>query len=175
MECAKFCTLMTERLILRKFREADTETLFSYRTDPRVALYQGGELANFTLEQFEEFINEQMNFEPGIPDTWFQIAVELKEGGSLIGDLAIHTLPQGSNQFEMGFTIKPEYQGKGFGIEAVKCLLEYLFKGLGAHRIIAVADVRNTASVKLLEKAGMRKEGEINENGCTYAEFFREN
>jgi len=50
-------------------------------------------------------------------------------------------LPQDINQVEIGFTLDPLYQNIGFGLEAVKCLLEYIFNVLNKHRVIAVTDV----------------------------------
>ena len=107
-----FQNIETERLILRKFKESDADRFFTYRTDPQVALHQGDGWKNYTRERAEEFIQKQMNFEPGIPGTWFQIAIEYKDKGMLIGDLAIHTLAEDINQVEIGFTINPLYQRK---------------------------------------------------------------
>ncbi len=174
MSMIQFHDLLTERLILRKFKEFDAETFFNYRTNPQVALYQGEGWTNFKYAQAVEFIKEQMNLEPGIPDSWFQIAIELKETGSLIGDCAIHTLPQDTNQVEIGFTLSPLYQNKGFGTEAVKCLLGYIFDVLNKHRVIAVTDVRNRNSIKLLEKIGLRREGHFIKNSWYKGEYTDE-
>lgn len=169
-----FNIIQTERLILRKFKESDTEAFFKYRTDPQVKLYQGEVWENYKFEQAVEFVKEQMNLNPDIPDTWFQIAIELKETGNLIGDCGIHTLPQDTNQVEIGFTLAPIYQNKGFGLEAVKCLLNYIFRVLNKHRVIAVVDVRNKNSVKLLEKLGMRREGHLIKNEWYKGEYIDE-
>ena len=122
MSHKKFCDIETQRVILRKFKKSDVEAFLKYRSNPQVALYQGWE--DYKSEQAIEFINEQMNFEPNIPDTWFQIAVELKETNILIGDCAIHTLKEDSNQVEIGFTLEPMYQNKGLAVEAIMCLFE---------------------------------------------------
>lgn len=163
-----------ERIILRKFKESDAEDFFRYRTNPQVALYQGEGWVNYKLEQAVEFVKEQMTFEPGIAHTWFQIAIELKDTGSLIGDCAIHTLPQDINQVEIGFTLNPLYQNNGFAIEAVKCLLGYIFNVMNKHRVIAVTDVRNKSSIKLLEKIGMRREGHFIKNAWNKGEYTDE-
>jgi RimJ/RimL family protein N-acetyltransferase len=164
MSDKKFYTIETERLILRKFKESDVDNFFNYRTNPQVVLYQSEGWVNYKYEQAVEFVKKQMNSEPGIRDTWFQIAVELKDTGIIIGDLAIHTLAEDINQVEIGFSLNPIYQNKGFGIEAVKCLLGYIFNVLNMHRVIAITDVRNKPSIKLLEKVGMRKEGHFIKN-----------
>lgn len=170
----KFGNIESERIILRKFKEADAEAFLKYRTDPRVVLYQGEGWESYTFDKAVQFIKEQMYFEPGIADTWFQIAIESKDTGKLIGDCAIHTLPQDANQAEIGFTLDPEHQNKGFATEAVSCLLEYIFNGLDMHRVIAVADVRNINSVKLLERVGMRREGHFIKNAWYRGEYTDE-
>lgn len=162
----RFSNLETERLRLRRFKESDANVFFKYRTDPKVALYQGEGWENYKPGQAVLFVKEQMNFEPGIPGTWFQIAIELKDTGDLIGDCAIHTL-EDRNQAEIGYTLAMEYQNRGFAVEAVRCLLGYLFDVLNMHRVTAVTDVRNTGSIKLLEKIGMRREGHFLKN-CWY-------
>lgn len=174
MSKIKFCNIRTDRLILRKFKESDAETFFNYRTNPQVVLYQGEGWVNYKFEQALKFVLEQMNFEPGIPDTRFQIAIELKDAGNLIGDCAIHTLPQDTNQIEIGFTLNPMYQNEGFGTEAVKCLLGYIFTVLNKHRVIVITDVRNKNSIKLLEKIGMRKEGHFIKNAWNKGEYTDE-
>jgi RimJ/RimL family protein N-acetyltransferase len=174
MSNMKFCDIETKRLMLRKFKDSDAETFFRYRTNPEVALYQGEGWVNYKFEQAVEFVKEQMNAEPGIPDTWFQIAIELKDNRSLIGDCAIHTLSHDENQVEIGFTLSPMYQNKGFGAETVKYLLEYIFNVLNKHRVIAISDVRNRNSIKLLEKIGMRKEGHFIKNAWNKGEYTDE-
>lgn len=170
----KFINLEGERIILRKFKETDAGEFFKYRTNPNVALYQGERWVNFKFEQAVEFVKEQMNFQPGIADTWFQIAIELKTTGNLIGDCAIHTLPEDTNQVEIGFTICPIYQNKGLGIEAVRCLLDYIFGVLNKHRVIAITDARNNNSAKLLKSIGMRKEGSFIKNTWYKGEYANE-
>lgn len=154
----QFTIIETERLILRRFKAADTAVFWRYRTLPDVALYQSEGWLTMTLEAAAEFVAEQSNAHPGEPDTWFQIAVELKDTGALIGDLGLHTLSD-IRQAEIGFTIAPMYQHNGYALEAVLALFGYLFNMRSLHRVIAIADVRNAASINLLEKLGMRREG----------------
>lgn len=174
MDNKKFNNIETERIILRPFKESDAEAFFKYRTNPIVALYQGEGWGNYKFEQAVEFVKQQMNFEPGIPDTWFQIAIELKGTGKQIGDCGIHTLSHDVNQVEIGFTLDPTYQNKGFGREAVRCLLEYIFNVLNKHRVIAVTDVRNKNSIKMLESIGMRREGHFLKNAWYKGEYTDE-
>jgi RimJ/RimL family protein N-acetyltransferase len=170
----KFITIETERLILRKFKQADTETFFKYRTDPAVAKYQGDGWSDYRIEQAVEFVKQQIAAEPGEADAWFQIAVELKESGVLIGDLAIHTLREDTAQVEIGYTIRPEYQNKGYAREAVKSLLEFIFGVMNCRRVIAVTDVRNADSIRLLDALGLRREGHFLKSTWNKGEYTDE-
>ncbi|MEI7530117.1 MAG: GNAT family protein, partial [Elusimicrobiota bacterium] len=71
-----------------------------------------------------------------------------------------------NRQAELGYTLAPEHQGKGYATEAVVRVVEYLFK-LKKHRITATADPRNTPSIKLMERLGMRKEGHFKKSFWT--------
>lgn len=158
MVSEQFSPIETERLLLRRFEARDAAPFFVYRTLPIVALYQSERWLSFTKENAEAFVNEQSKNNPGIPDTWFQIAIELKDTGALIGDIGLHTLPD-IRQVEIGYTIDPQHQHHGYALEAVRALLGYLFAERTYHRVIAVVDTRNETSVRLLDKLGMRLEG----------------
>ena len=59
---------------------------------------------------------------------------------------------------ELGITLAPSAQGQGYATETVQALLRYLFADLEKHRVTASVDPRNTASVALFERVGMRRE-----------------
>ncbi len=155
--------LVTERLLLRSFRDADIETFSAYRSDPEVARYQGWN-APYSIAQAREFIAEMQSTRPATPGEWYQVAIELKSSGELIGDCAFCVLAGDERQAEIGFTLARAYQGQGYATEAVTRLLDYLFGAVCLHRVRANCDVENLASTKLLERIGMRREGEFVEN-----------
>jgi ribosomal-protein-alanine N-acetyltransferase len=64
----------------------------------------------------------------------------------------------------VGYCFRPDRWGRGHATEAAKAMIQFWFQKLGLHRITATCDVQNIALVRILEKAGMRKEG-----------FFRKN
>jgi len=59
---------------------------------------------------------------------------------------------------EVGYIFSPAYSRQGYATEAVRALLEVAFFELGARRVVARVDARNTASRALLERLGMRQE-----------------
>jgi RimJ/RimL family protein N-acetyltransferase len=155
--------LSTPRLLLRPFRASDAHGFAVYRSDPEVARYQTWD-APFSLEQAQEFIAESTPPEPPIPGNWYQIAIEVKGGPALAGDCAFALDIEGPGQAEVGYSLDRRYQGQGYAAEAVTRLLDYLFGELGLHRVRAVTDVENAASIRLLQRLGMRLEGHFVEN-----------
>ena len=155
--------LETPRLILRPFQDSDLEPFVAYRSDPEVARYQGWD-APYSLDKAIEFIAEMKLAQPAIQDRWYQLAIELKQSGQLIGDCAFHTLAHDARQAEIGCTLARQHQRQGYAAEAVARLLGYLFRDLGLHRVIASCDADNLASARLLERVGMRREGHFIEN-----------
>jgi RimJ/RimL family protein N-acetyltransferase len=153
----KFEMLVAERLVLRRFAEADLPALIAYRRDPEVARYQSW--SELTELSAHAFLNELEQSEPGTRGEWYQFAVALKSTDELIGDCALHVRADDTQQAEIGYTFARQFQGQGYASEAVNTLLRYLFDTLRIHRIIAHVDCRNERSIALLERLGFRREG----------------
>jgi len=155
--------LKTPRLFLRPFQAADLESFAGYRSDPEVARYQSW-TPPFSLDQAETFLKEMERARPGTPGNWYQIAVERQSQPGIIGDCAFQVLAEDERQAEIGFTFSRSFQKQGYAAEAVRRLLDYLFGELHLHRVTATCDVENTASFRLLERVGMRREAHFIEN-----------
>jgi RimJ/RimL family protein N-acetyltransferase len=155
--------LETERLILRHFCDSDLEDFLAYRGDPVVAQYQGWEVP-YDRQTGVAFINEMKNTLPGTPGKWFQAAIELKSSKMLLGDCASHIMEKDPRQAYIGITLARPNWGKGYGEEAVRCLLDYIFGELNLHRVVAECDVENTASANLLKRLGFRCEAHLVKN-----------
>jgi len=157
-----FVTLETARLTLRHFTDADLVPFMAYRNDPDVARYQSWE--GMSEAEAHVIIAEQKLLQPGVPGQWLQIAIELKETGTLVGDCALKIDEHEERQAEIGYTLARAYQRKGIAAEAVSCVLDFAFKMLEMHRVIAITDCENAASIALLERLGLRREGHFIQN-----------
>ncbi|MFL6517591.1 MAG: GNAT family N-acetyltransferase, partial [Bacillus sp. (in: firmicutes)] len=83
----------------------------------------------------------------------------------LIGDIDLTGVLRGAVQScYIGYSLDQEQNGKGFMTEAVKLVIEYAFKHLHLHRIVAGVMPRNIGSIRVLEKAGFEKEGIARKN-----------
>ncbi len=85
---------------------------------------------------------------------WFFVE---KKDGSRIGYVAHYTVS--GKLTEIGYSLVPSERGKGYGTEAIKIVVDYLFLSKDIVRIQANTDPRNAASQRVLEKAEFEKEG----------------
>jgi RimJ/RimL family protein N-acetyltransferase len=77
-------------------------------------------------------------------------------------------------QGEIGFILHPDHQGQGLATEAAVAMLELGFEELGLHRIYGCAEARNAASVRVMERLGMRREAHLVENEFVKGEWQSE-
>jgi RimJ/RimL family protein N-acetyltransferase len=150
--------IVTERLLLRRFRKADAQILAGYRSDPEVARYQSWD-APFPLLRAETAVDNFMASDPGQAG-WFQYAIEHAEEKVLIGDVAVH-LHDNLKQAEIGFTLATAYQKRGYATEAVAAVLDRLFRVQGLHKVTGECDARNRNSAALMERLGFSREGHL--------------
>jgi len=145
--------LETPRLILRRFRNEDLDPFLVYRNHPDVARYQTW--SQWTREQGLDFLRDQQRVEPGDLGRWFQYAMELKDGGALVGDCGICLNVEKLRTAEIGFSLAPEHQRRGLAYEAVSRVVEHAFGELKVARIVATAIRGNDRSAALLGRLGL--------------------
>jgi RimJ/RimL family protein N-acetyltransferase len=92
------------------------------------------------------------------------LAAVLTESGRMIGEFMLRLTSARSRQGEIGWSIHPDVQGRGLATEGAREMLRLGFEELGLHRIIAESDPRNVASLRVMERLGMRREAHFLEN-----------
>ena len=148
---AMITPLNTPRLLLRRFRPDDAADLYAYLSDPRVYRFEPGEPLN--REQASRRAAEMA----ASPHFW---AVELRSASKVIGQIYLKQIePAERLTCELGYILNPAYQRQGYGAEAAAALVRQALTAGGMHRIVAHCNPENTASWKLLEKIGFRREG----------------
>jgi len=151
--------IITERLILRRFTFNDIQDIIEIVSHPSVARITKDIEANEA--GVKKFIDEQNIYQPFERNKHFYLAIERKEDRKVIGLL---TLMCGEHkQGAIGWSIGINYRGKGYAAEGVKGLMRYGFSALDLHRIHATTSNINTASWKVMERVGMRKEAHLRE------------
>ena len=144
--------ITTDRLILRQFTESDYDDLYEFLSQLKDDEFEG--YPGITYENGWEHLKYRIGSEEFY-------AIELKDSGKLIGNIYC-----GSRDFaakEVSYIVNKNYQRKGYACEALSSVIDHAFRE-GAHRIYAECDPRNTASWRLLERIGMRREAHFRQN-----------
>jgi [ribosomal protein S5]-alanine N-acetyltransferase len=144
----------TARLNLREFVKSDFDAIFAYSSDPRVTryLFFGPRDADSTADYLESLLASQEER----PRTRFELAVEEIESGRVIGACDLSLIER--NVVDLGYMLGLRDWGKGYATEIALALVDAAFFDLRADRIISTVDVNNKASIRVLEKIGMRWE-----------------
>jgi RimJ/RimL family protein N-acetyltransferase len=87
-----------------------------------------------------------------------------KKDGTKIGTIA-HWLVLPNGWMEIGYQIIPDHRGKGYGTEAAQLMVDHLFLSRDISRIQAITNTKNTASQRILEEIGFKREGTIRKSG----------
>ena len=148
----RFERLVTERLILRRSRPEDAETISAYRSDPAVHSQQGWERTD--PDGVRADIVEMATRTPGEPGGWVQFSLEDREG-RLVGDVGISPADGEPGVLKVGYTVAPAFQGRGYATEAIGALVDYAFDTLGADVVRAYASADNAPSIRVAEKVGL--------------------
>ena len=139
---------------LRRLSLSDLEAFQAYRSDPEVGRYQGWSAR--PREDAAEFIERMASAEFLVENQWLQLAIADRISDALLGDLGVVVRNSGVLIAEVGVSLSRQAQGRGFATEAVQVMLELLFKHTKTVQIEGITDTRNSPSIRLLERAGLR-------------------
>ncbi len=160
-------TIITDRLKLRKFKNGDEVAMYkNYVTDPNVTEYVTWN-PHKDIEETRGFVNRWVDSYNEMVYRW---AICLKDTDEVIGSIDIVRAMFGYTTVETGYVLSREYWNKGIMTEALKAVIEYM-KRVGVHRIQAKHVVENIGSGRVMEKAGMTKEGVMRESAYKNGEF----
>lgn len=155
-------TLETERLTLRPFTLADAADVQRLAGDPAIADTTLTIPHPYPDGAAEEWIGtHQAQFERG---EGIVFAVTLRETGELAGAISLLDINAQHRNAEMGYWIGKPYWNQGYATEAAKALIAYGFETLGLHKVYAHHLVRNPASGRVMQKAGMAYEGTLRQH-----------
>jgi RimJ/RimL family protein N-acetyltransferase len=150
--------LETERMLLRRFTEADAGLLAALYGDPRVMRFitlQPPSLAEIESEILPAYLREYRELADGLGSF---AAIE-KATGQMAGRFSLkpansYGLAGGT---ELGYQLYPAFWGRGLATEGARALIESAFGRLHLDRVVATTMADNAASWRVLEKCGMRR------------------
>jgi [ribosomal protein S5]-alanine N-acetyltransferase len=157
--------LLTPRLELRPFAPPDAPAMHAVYSDPVVMEHVGDGPVTEPAET-EAMLGQYIAHQAQHGFSFW--AVVERASGALIGDAGLYLLEGGGPEVELGYTLGAAWWGRGYGTEAAGACLAAGLGPLGLDEIVAVADPANAASVRVLEKLGMRLVGPRDAYGRTH-------
>lgn len=151
--------LETERLLFREFTMDDLDWLYGLRSDKDVALYLGGIQPRDNVEARLRWYIDCYRLHG-----YGYCLMKYKPNGETIGWAGLQPL-ENTGEIEVGYGIAKPYWGAGIATEACRAWMEFGFGPLGLRRIAAIAIPENAASRRVMEKAGMKYEKNIEARG----------
>ncbi|HEY6566676.1 MAG TPA: GNAT family N-acetyltransferase [Actinomycetota bacterium] len=155
--------LVTERLSLRAFVPSDVDSLFAIygRDDVVRYLYEDA----YTEADARAALDTRMaRRRIDAEGDKLAFAVVRRSDDVMVGDCVLVWTSAQHSQAEIGYAMHPDHHGMGYATEAARELLRVAFEELGVHRVIGRTEARNTASARVMEKLGMRREAHLIEN-----------
>jgi RimJ/RimL family protein N-acetyltransferase len=166
----------TERLLLRPPTVADAAAVHVYKSRADVTRFvPHGPL---TIEQLIER-HERAPARLDAPGQALSLLAHTRDTGQLVGDVVLFWHNDEHRAGEVGYILDPAYEGHGYATEMARAALALGFEqlgsgGLGLHRIVGRIDARNTASARVLERLGMRREAHFVSNEIMHGEWTDE-
>jgi [ribosomal protein S5]-alanine N-acetyltransferase len=159
-------SLATASLDLRPFSDVDAVAMHRIYSDPEVMRYVAtGPAAS--LAATERLLHDYAVHQRANGYSFWGV-VE-RASGDLIGDAGLYRTPMG--EVELGYTLGKAWWGRGYATEAAGGWLEAAFGPLRLPEVIALAEPANVASLRVLEKVGMRRVGERSAFGRPHVVF----
>ena len=152
----------TERLVLRRYVEKDKQDFIRLFTDAAVMKHVGDGVLN--AEQAEAFWRKL--FEKLYPQNFNIWAVFAKRDSAYVGHAGIYPRPTRKEDWEFVYFLDRNAWGKGYATEIARRVIEFGFEELNLPEVFATVDDVHSASIRVLEKAGMSlKNYEYDEQG----------
>jgi RimJ/RimL family protein N-acetyltransferase len=147
--------LETDRLVLRRFTEADLDNLVDLDGDPEVMRFlSGGSATPRDVIQYST-LPRILSYYDSFDGYGIWAAIE-KATGEFLGWFLFRPVEGDSpGDVELGYRLRRSAWGKGYGTEGSRALIRKGFTELGAQRVIAQTYQDNLASRRVMEKLGM--------------------
>jgi ribosomal-protein-alanine N-acetyltransferase len=147
--------LDTPRCRLRPFKAADAKDLHRIIGDAETMKYWNIPMSE-SLVETQRWVQWLAKFSPYSHAGW---AVVSKDGKTFLGFVNYHSREARDRRLEVGYALAPAHWGKGYMAEALAALVDHCFAEIKVHRIEALIDPANKASLHLVERLGFRREG----------------
>ena len=155
----------TKRLALRPFGRDDLDIVLKLYGDEEIMEYMPFPVMD--REMAQQQLDKNIAGWEADPQVNYEMAVVSRETDEKIGRAEI-TRNVSEESAMIGWMLVKSAWGKGYATEIAKALIGYCFEELRVHRVYALCHPGNTASWKVMEKCGMRREAHFIKK-CRYS------
>lgn len=161
--------IRAKKFILRPLRKADAPAISKHANDKDV--YRNTLLIPrpYTLKDANEWILKNLARYKKKNKTDFVFAIEID--GEVGGAVGIHNIIEG-HKAELGYWLARKYWGNGIMTQAAKLAMEYAFEKFNLKRVYAFSFSWNKASMRVMQKAGMKFEGVKKKNSLKDGKYI---
>ena len=150
--------IVTKRLQLIELTENDLEDMFRLHSSEAVAKYNTIGIPS-DIEITRKILAPMFQNSNKGNRTDYSLIIRIRNSNTFIGEIGFSLAPERYRLATLHYSLLPEYWGKGYATEAAFAVIKYCFESLELHRIEAGCAVDNLASIRVLEKLGMQREG----------------
>ena len=165
--------IKTERLLLRELLPSDAEGMFELDSDPEVVKYTGDTPLTHIDQSRQRIESVRQQYQDFGIGRWAAVLKDTNEFIGWAGLKYINELNGRKNNYDLGYRFLKRHWGKGYGTESAKAFVNYGFNQMHLKCISAYADVEHVASVKILEKCGLKFTNTFKDEGnlCAWYEI----
>jgi RimJ/RimL family protein N-acetyltransferase len=169
---SKGCVLFASpRLSLREFCQNDLDAFLAYEQQPKMLLFENGIVDS---DAAQSYLNQAIHSAKETPRLNYYLGIITPSGNQLIGRISLTIQNSSIQEWEIGWAIRSEDWGKGYASEAARLILNFAFRNLKAHRVVAFCHAENIGSAKVMEKVGMKREGYLRQTRWLYGKWADE-
>jgi RimJ/RimL family protein N-acetyltransferase len=150
--------LQTARLSMQEVSPADLAEIHILHSLPETDEFNTLGIPD-TIQTTKHIVSEWINQQHTTPRVSYTFCIKTQITNEFVGLIALNLGKLNFKIAEVWYKIYPAYWGQGYATETLTELLKFAFSSLKLHRIEAGCAVENIASIKVLEKVGMIKEG----------------
>ncbi len=148
-----------EMVRLREYHKEDIPTVWKYINDPEIkGLLNPGIPFPWKLEEEEKWYEEQ-----NAKGDLYNFAIEKKTDGKYIGGCGINNIDWKNSVATVGIFLGKEFLSQGYGTDAMKVLVEFIFNQVNIHKVVLHVFSFNKRAIRSYEKVGFKIEGTLKE------------
>jgi ribosomal-protein-alanine N-acetyltransferase len=163
--------IKTPRLCLREFRDSDLQALLDLDAHPEMHIFEREQPSvEETQQKLESYLSDQLE----MPRKSYIMGITIPPNIEIRGIVKLSRQWEAIREWETGWAVHRNDWGRGYATEAAMFLMDWGFRELNIHRIVAFCHTDNAASVRVMQKLGMHLDGRLRETRWLNGEWWDE-